>query len=180
MLQKFVLTQKNVNCFVRYQTIPTLLCKDRGWCPDEAPMFWSPTVGPKPVGYPEKVLEKLSSLDAKMSGLETLPKQISDVASTLKTVSNDVELLHKEIKSLREENCSLREKKSVTRRKNILSWLWFEWLGTIWQETKLGNSWNTYEWWWKHCRSWKQILDSAEKNWWKYITSRYWCRSQTR
>jgi len=45
-----------------------------------------------------------------MSGLETLPKQMNDLASILKTVSNDVELLHKEIKSLREENCSLREK----------------------------------------------------------------------
>jgi len=40
---KFVLTQKNLNCFVRYKTIPTLLCKDRRWCPDEGPMFWSPT-----------------------------------------------------------------------------------------------------------------------------------------
>jgi len=60
------------------------------------------------------VLEKLSSLDAKMSGLETLPKQMSDLASTLNTVSSDVELLHKEILGkkivLREENCSLREK----------------------------------------------------------------------
>ena len=61
----------------------------------------------KPVGYPDEVLEKLSSLDAKMSGLETLPKEISDLASTLKTVSSDVELLHKEIKRLREENFSL-------------------------------------------------------------------------
>ena len=26
---KFVLTQINFNCFVRYKTIPTLLCKDR-------------------------------------------------------------------------------------------------------------------------------------------------------
>jgi len=26
---KFLLTQKNFNCFVRYKTIPTLLCKDR-------------------------------------------------------------------------------------------------------------------------------------------------------
>jgi len=40
---KFVLTQKNFNCFVRYKTIPTLLCKDRRWCPGEGPMFWSPT-----------------------------------------------------------------------------------------------------------------------------------------
>jgi len=40
---KFVLTQKNFNCFVRYKTTPTFLCKDRRWCPDEAPMFWSPT-----------------------------------------------------------------------------------------------------------------------------------------
>jgi len=40
---KFVFTQKNFNCFVRYKTIPTLLCKDRRWCHDEAPMFWSPT-----------------------------------------------------------------------------------------------------------------------------------------
>ena len=45
-----------------------------------------------------------------MSGLETLPKQTSDLASTLKTVSSDVELLHKESKRLRKENCSLREK----------------------------------------------------------------------
>jgi len=42
-INEFVLTQKNFNCFVRYKTIPTLLCKDRRWCPDEAPMFWSPT-----------------------------------------------------------------------------------------------------------------------------------------
>jgi len=40
---KFILTQKNFNCFFRYKTIPTLLCKDRRWCPDQAPMFWSPT-----------------------------------------------------------------------------------------------------------------------------------------
>jgi len=40
---KFVLTQKNFNCFVRCKTIPTILCKDRRWCPDEGPMFWSPT-----------------------------------------------------------------------------------------------------------------------------------------
>jgi len=40
---KFILTQKNLNCFVRYKTIPTLLCKDRRRCPDEGPMFWSPT-----------------------------------------------------------------------------------------------------------------------------------------
>ena len=59
---------------------------------------------------PEEVLKKLSSLDAKMSRLETLPKQMSDLASTHKTVSTDVELLHKEIKRLREENYSLREK----------------------------------------------------------------------
>ena len=45
-----------------------------------------------------------------MSGLETLPKQMCDLASTLNTVSSDVELLHKEIKRLREENCSLWEK----------------------------------------------------------------------
>jgi len=45
-----------------------------------------------------------------MSGLETLPKEMCDLASTLNTVSSDVELLHKEIKRLREENCSLREK----------------------------------------------------------------------
>jgi len=35
--------RKIFNCFVRYKTIPTLLCKDRRWCPDESPMFWSPT-----------------------------------------------------------------------------------------------------------------------------------------
>jgi len=39
----FFLTQKNFICFVRYKTIPTLLRKERRWCPDEAPMFWSPT-----------------------------------------------------------------------------------------------------------------------------------------
>jgi len=61
----------------------------------------------KSVGYPEEVLEKTSSPDAKMSGLETLPKQMCDLTSTLNTVSSDVELLHKEIKRLREENCSL-------------------------------------------------------------------------
>jgi len=71
---------------------------------------WQPLILQKPVGYTEKVLEKLSSLDAKISGLETLPKQMSDLASTLNTVSSGVELLHKEIKRLREENCSLREK----------------------------------------------------------------------
>jgi len=42
-LNKFVLTQKIFNCFVRYKIIPTLLCKHWRWCPDEAPMFWSPT-----------------------------------------------------------------------------------------------------------------------------------------
>jgi len=71
---------------------------------------WQPLTPQKPVGYPEEMLEKLSSLDAKMSGLETLPKQMCDLASTLNTVSSDVELLHKEIKRLREENCFLREK----------------------------------------------------------------------
>jgi len=40
---KFVLTQKNFNCCVHYETIPTLLCKDRRWCTNEAPMFCSPT-----------------------------------------------------------------------------------------------------------------------------------------
>ena len=40
---KLVLTQKNFNCFVRFKTIPTILCKDRRWCPGEDPMFWSPT-----------------------------------------------------------------------------------------------------------------------------------------
>jgi len=40
---KFVLTQNNFNCFVRYKTIPALLCKGRRWCPGEGPMFWSPT-----------------------------------------------------------------------------------------------------------------------------------------
>jgi len=40
---KFVLTQKNLNCFIRCKTIPTRLCKDRRWCPGEGPMFWSPT-----------------------------------------------------------------------------------------------------------------------------------------
>jgi len=71
---------------------------------------WQPLTPQKPVGNPEEVLEKLSSLDAKMSDLETLPKQMCDLASTLNTVSSDVELLHKEIKRLRKENCSLREK----------------------------------------------------------------------
>ena len=65
----------------------------------------------------EEVLEKLSSLDAKMPGLETLPKQMSDLASTLNTVSSDVELLHKEIKRLKEENCSLREKNRSLKEK---------------------------------------------------------------
>ena len=54
---------------------------------------WQLLTPPKPVGYPEEVLEKLSLLDAKMSGLETLPKQMCDLASTLNTVSSDVELL---------------------------------------------------------------------------------------
>jgi len=52
-----------------------------------------------------------------MSGLETLPKQMSDLASTLNTVSSDVELLHKEIKRLWEENCFLREKKRSLEEK---------------------------------------------------------------
>ena len=56
------------------------------------------------------------SRDAKMSGLETLPKQMSDLASTLNTVSSDVEL-HKEIKRLREENFSLREKNRLLEKK---------------------------------------------------------------
>jgi len=34
---KFVLTQKNFNCFVRYKATPTLPCKDRRWCLDEGP-----------------------------------------------------------------------------------------------------------------------------------------------
>jgi len=41
--KQFVLTQKNLNCFVRYKTIAALLCKDRRWCPAEGSMFWSPT-----------------------------------------------------------------------------------------------------------------------------------------
>jgi len=40
---EFGLTQKTFNCFVRYKTTPTLPCKDRRWCPDEAPVFWSLT-----------------------------------------------------------------------------------------------------------------------------------------
>ena len=40
---RFVLTQKSLNCFVHYKTIPTLLCKDRRWWPDEGPLFWSRT-----------------------------------------------------------------------------------------------------------------------------------------
>jgi len=28
---------------VCFKTIPTILCKDRRWCPGEGPMFWSPT-----------------------------------------------------------------------------------------------------------------------------------------
>jgi len=35
-----------------------------------------------------------------MSRLETLPKQMSDLASTFKTVSSDVDLLHKKSKDL--------------------------------------------------------------------------------
>jgi len=35
--------RKICNYFVHYKTIPTLLCKDRRWCPDELLMFWSPT-----------------------------------------------------------------------------------------------------------------------------------------
>ena len=61
---------------------------------------WQPLTPQKPVGYPEEVLAKLSSLDANMSGLETLPKQMCDLANTLNTVSSDAELLHKEIKRL--------------------------------------------------------------------------------
>ena len=56
---------------------------------------WQPLIPQKLIGYTEKVLEKISSLDAKMSGLETLPKQMSDLASTLNTVSSGVELPHK-------------------------------------------------------------------------------------
>jgi len=36
---------------------------------------WQPLTPQKPVGCPKEVLEKLNSLDAKMSGLETLPKK---------------------------------------------------------------------------------------------------------
>ena len=89
---------------------------------------WQPLTPQKPVGYPEEVLEKLSSLDAKMSGLETLPKQMCDLANTLNTVSSDVELLHKEIIRLREENSSLREKNTSLEEKisslTLISMTW--------------------------------------------------------
>jgi len=29
-----------INCLIRYKTLLTILCKDRTWCPTEAPMFW--------------------------------------------------------------------------------------------------------------------------------------------
>ena len=62
------------------------------------------------------MLEKLSSLDAKMSGLETLPKQMCDLASTLNTVSSVLSFFTKISKALgkkialREKNRSLEEK----------------------------------------------------------------------
>jgi len=77
---------------------------------------WQPPTPQKPVGYPEEVLEKLSSLDAKMSGLETLPKQMCDLASTLNTVSSVLSFFTKISKALgkkialREKNRSLEEK----------------------------------------------------------------------
>jgi len=36
---------------------------------------WQPLTPPKPVGYSEEVLEKLRSLDAKMSGLDLYPNK---------------------------------------------------------------------------------------------------------
>jgi len=39
----------------------------------------------------EELLEKLSQLNSKMSRLESIPNQMSHLASTLKTVSMDVE-----------------------------------------------------------------------------------------
>jgi len=61
---------------------------------------WPPLTPQKTVGYPEEVLAKLSSLDAKMYGLETLPKQMSDLASTLKTVSSNLSFFTKKSKGL--------------------------------------------------------------------------------
>jgi len=42
----------------------------------------------------EELLEKLNQLNSKMSRLESIPNQISNLASTLKTVSVDMEQLH--------------------------------------------------------------------------------------
>jgi len=127
---------------------------------------WQPLTPQKPVGYPEEVLEKLSSLDAKMSGLETLSKQISDLASTLNTVSSDVELLHKEIKRLRKENCSLREKNRLLEEQypllTLISMTWNSMTGYktrkfmeyIWVMMKAlqklkAKSWQWWKNWWK-------------------------------
>jgi len=52
-----------------------------------------------------------------MSRLESIPNQISNMASTLKTVSIEVKQLHKEMKGLREENNSLREKNQLLENK---------------------------------------------------------------
>ena len=56
------------------------------------------------VGKSEELLEKLNQINSKMSRLESIPNQISNMASTLKTVSMEVEQLHKEIKGLKENN----------------------------------------------------------------------------
>ena len=58
------------------------------------------------VNKSEELLEKLNQLNSKMSRLESIPNQISNMASTLKTVSIEVEQLHKEMKGLWEENNS--------------------------------------------------------------------------
>jgi len=36
-------SKKFVNCLVSWKTLPILLCKERRWCPDEAPMSWPAT-----------------------------------------------------------------------------------------------------------------------------------------
>ena len=55
---------------------------------------WPPLSPQTSVDKSEKLLEKLNQLNSKMSRLESIPNQISNLASTLETVSVDMEQLH--------------------------------------------------------------------------------------
>jgi len=52
---------------------------------------WPPLSPETSMDNSEEFLEKLSQLNSKMSRLESIPNQISNLASTFKTVSVDVE-----------------------------------------------------------------------------------------